>query len=238
MHIHFIIHESYEGPGAFSQWVSKRGFKQSSTHLYQGESLPATLDFDLLVVLGGPQSPDTSLDECGYFDAIQEANFIKQCIQAEKAVMGVCLGAQLIGEALGVRFEKSPDKEIGYFPITLTHCGKQNNLFKHFKETQLVGHWHNDMPGLLANSKVLAYSEGCPRQIVEYSDLVYGFQCHLEFTKDCLPALIECAFDNTLLNIQPWVQKPIEMMQQSTEEMNELLYQFLDGLVVSYKERL
>jgi len=37
-----------------------------------------------------------------------------------------------------------------------------------------VGHWHNDMPGLTAECMVLATSEKCPRQIVEYGPVVYG----------------------------------------------------------------
>ena len=46
MHIHFIIHESYEGPAAFEEWVVRKGFKQSSTHLYKGDKLPSVLNFD------------------------------------------------------------------------------------------------------------------------------------------------------------------------------------------------
>ncbi len=48
----------------------------------------------------------------------------KKCIEANKAIIGVCLGAQLIGEALGAPYEHSPEKEIGSFPITLTEEGK------------------------------------------------------------------------------------------------------------------
>ena len=40
MHVHFVIHESYEGPGAFSQWVELKGFQQTSTRLYLSETMP------------------------------------------------------------------------------------------------------------------------------------------------------------------------------------------------------
>ncbi len=52
-------------------------------------------------------------------------------------------------------------------------------MFSHFGKTLEVGHWHNDMPGLTPEAKIIAYSEGCPRQIVAYSDRVFGFQCHM-----------------------------------------------------------
>lgn len=163
----------------------------------------------MLVVLGGPQSPSTTKEECPHFDAAAERALIEKCVAAQKAVVGVCLGSQLIGEALGASYEHSPEKEIGKFPITLTSEGKANDKFAHFGDTLDVGHWHNDMPGLTENSKIMAYSEGCPRQIVEYSNLVYGFQCHMEFTLDVIELLIaasECEL--AALTGHRFVQQP------------------------------
>lgn len=237
MHIHFIIHESYEGRGAFGLWITSNGFHQTNTRVYLEEKLPDQLDFDLLVVLGGPQSPLTTVDECPYFNVNAETSFISKCISAGKAIVGICLGAQLIGEALGAKFEHSPHKEIGYFPISITAKGKENKLFNHFQSAEVVGHWHNDMPGLLSTSKILAYSKGCPRQIVEYSDIVYGIQCHLEFTKNSMKDLVRSAFDTTLVNDNLWVQKENELMAYNTNNMNNLLYNFLDNLVLRYRNK-
>lgn len=140
MRIHFVIHEPYEGPGAFSHWAAVRGFEQTQTRLYAGETLPSEADFDGLIVLGGPQSPQTTSTECPHFDAKAETDLIMRSIQAGKAVIGVCLGAQLIGEALGASYQHSPNCEIGYFPIRLTEAGKQDALFAHFREIETVGH--------------------------------------------------------------------------------------------------
>lgn len=235
MHIHFIIHESYEGPGAFEEWVIRRGFKQSSTSLYKGDKLPSLINFDLLVVLGGPQDPNTTVDECDYFNAEEEINFIRRVIDTNKAVVGVCLGAQLVGESLRASFEKSPQPEVGYFPITMTQEGRAVDIFNHFQPSEVVGHWHNDMPGVLPTSKVLAYNGACPRQIVEYSDLVYGFQCHLEFTKESIIELIKHAYEPEQAHTQPWVQTKTELLMMNTTHMNALLFQFLDRLILRLK---
>lgn len=237
MHVHFVIHESYEGPGAFSQWVERNDYQQTSTRLYLGETLPHDLDFDLLVLLGGPQSPATSKNECAHFDADAETNLIVRCISAGKAVIGVCLGAQLIGEALGAKFQHSPEKEIGYFPIELTEDGQIDPLMKHFGHTEIVGHWHNDMPGLLPSFKILARSQGCPRQIVKFMNLVYGFQCHLEFTKQSIVELIASAFEPKDVGIKTWVQDKDVILNHDTKIMNELLFKFLDNLVKQMNEQ-
>ena len=192
MHIHFIIHEHFEAPGAYEIWGRSRGCSLSYTRVYQGDPLPEELGHtDLLIIMGGPQSPATTREECPWFDAQAEKALISRAIEEGKTVIGVCLGSQLIGEALGAAFCHSPEKEIGKFPVRLTDAGKANPLFEGFGSVLNVGHWHNDMPGLTPQAKVLAYSEGCPRQIVQYSERVYGFQCHMELTPEVVELLIE-----------------------------------------------
>ena len=185
MHIHFIQHEIFEAPGAYLDWAISRNHKVSFTKVFEYNLLPETVEnIDVLIVMGGPQSPNTSKEECPYFDAKAEINFIRKMINNRKAVVGACLGAQLIGEAMGAAFERSPEKEIGVLPITLTQEGLRDNKIKHFGNIVKVGHWHSDMPGLTEKCNVLAKSFGCPRQIISYSNLVYGFQCHPEFTPE------------------------------------------------------
>ena len=232
MHIHFIIHEHFEAPGAYEIWGKSRGCSLSYTRVYQGESLPEELGgTDLLIIMGGPQSPATTLEECPWFDAQAEKALISRAIDAGKTVIGVCLGSQLIGEALGAAFCHSPEKEIGKFPVRLTDAGKANPLFEGFGSVLNVGHWHNDMPGLTPQAKVLAYSEGCPRQIVQYSERVYGFQCHMELTPEVVELLIEHS-QNDLRRAGEFrfVETAEKLRSHDYREMNQVLFSFLDKL--------
>ncbi|OXL42226.1 GMP synthase [Enterobacter mori] len=232
MHIHFIIHEHFEAPGAYEIWGKSRGCSLSYTRVYQYEPLPEELESkDMLIIMGGPQSPATTLKECPWFDAQAEMRLIGRAIEAGKTVIGVCLGSQLIGEALGAAFCHSPEKEIGKFPVRLTDAGKTNPLFENFGGGLDVGHWHNDMPGLTPQAKVLAYSEGCPRQIVQYGERVYGFQCHMELTSEVVELLIEHS-QNDLRRAGEFrfVETAEKLRSHDYREMNQVLFSFLDKL--------
>ena len=236
MNVHFIQHETFEAPGAFLEWAKQKNYTSTFSKVYENQPLPQKTDnIDLLIVMGGPQSPNTTQEECPHFNAKAEITLIQKCIQAGKAVVGVCLGAQLIGQALGAEVAHSPEKEIGVFPIHLTEYGLKDEKINHFGSTLPVGHWHSDMPGLTTNCNILATSIGCPRQIVAYSGLVYGFQCHMELTLEVVDLLIAEELDFLSNNTTyKFVQKPDAIRGYDYSEMNDKLFSFLDKLANEY----
>src|SRR3989344_3294153 len=234
MKIHIVMHEAFEAPAAIEAWAQKRGWDITYTKLYTGDTFPEECNFDFLVVMGGPQSPSTTVEECPHFNAQKEIAFIKKAVGQEKILFGACLGAQLIGEALGARFEHSPNREIGVFPITLTEYGKRDPIVGTFPESLDVGHWHGDMPGLTPESKILATSKGCPRQIVRYAPKIYGFQCHFEFTPEAIEGMIQNN-SHELENYKSllYIETAEQLRAHNYSEMNDKLFKFLDLLTAS-----
>lgn len=230
MKIHIIMHESFEGPGAIKKWALLNDCEIAYTHLYEGEGFPENTDsFDFLIIMGGPQSPDTTLSECPHFDVEKEIHFIKKAIDDKKYLLGICLGAQLIGEALGAKFDHSPNREIGFYELTLTEEGRQDPIIGIFPEKFIVGHWHGDMPGLTVDSKILATSEGCPRQIVKYSPKIYGFQCHFEFDLESIEGMIQNSKSELESHkLLPYIQNAEQLRSNDYEPVNRLLFKFLD----------
>lgn len=228
MNILFIIHADFEMPGIIESWAKENRFTYRICRPFAGETLPTVADFDWLIVMGGPQSPRDAKTARYLQD---EIDLITRALIADKTILGFCLGAQLIGEALGAKTEKSPYKEVGFFPITLTQEGKSDPLLKHLPPEFPVMHWHNDMPGLTPHSKVLAASLGCPRQIVRYSPRVYGFQCHLEPTLHNIKEMI--AHCKTDLEPGRFVQSEAELLQGDFFTLNSRMVSILNCLLFS-----
>jgi GMP synthase (glutamine-hydrolysing) len=183
--------------------------------------------------MGGPQSP---LKTEIYPYIADEIRLTKEALQAKKTILGICLGAQIIGEALDARTEVSPQREIGCFPVNLSAAGKEDPLFKQFPTEFDVMHWHNDMPGLAHDSLLLAGSAGCPRQAVKYKDNVYGLQFHLELTPDIIKGLIDHCRDD--LKTEKYVQSPEELLALEVSAINQKMYAVLDYLAAKTFETL
>lgn len=234
MNIHFILHETFEVPGAYLKWAQERGHNVTSTKVYEEEKLPENVDgIDFLIVMGGPQSPDENRQAFPYYDPKAEIKLIQKAIDADIYIVGVCLGAQLLSVAYGGKYEHSPEREIGVFPINLTEAGLADDHIKGFGSTLDTGHWHGDMPGLSNNAVVMATSKGCPRQIVRFSPKHYAFQAHLEFDPEAIDLLIAADGEEHLRQQNqelPFVQTPEQLRANDYSQMNKKLFAFLDSL--------
>src|SRR3990167_3818594 len=156
MKILFVTHASFERPGSIEVWAKKHKHETQEIKPYLGARLPSIEDYDILVVMGGPQSP-LAIDKAPYLR--EEIELIKQAIKLNKRIVGVCLGAQLIAEALGAKTERSPNREIGMYPVELLDVASSDPVFRNFPAKFDVMHWHSDMPGMVDGVVLLAKSD-------------------------------------------------------------------------------
>ena len=234
MKVHFVLHETFEVPGAYLKWAQERGHQVTTTKVYENETLPESVnDIDFLIVMGGPQSPDEDREAFPYYDPQAEIQLIQKAIKSDRYIVGVCLGAQLLSVAYGAEYEHSPEREIGVFPITLTEAGLKDEHVKVLGPTLNTGHWHGDMPGLTEDAVVLATSQGCPRQIIRFSSRHYAFQAHLELDTEAVELLIAADGEDVIEEQSSkltFVQNPQAIRDYDYREMNAKLYAFLDSL--------
>lgn len=225
MKILFVTHASFEMPGSIETWANNHNHETHEVRPYKGETLPSIDSYDFLVIMGGPQSP-LAMDEYPYLR--DEIELVKQAIKLNKRIVGVCLGAQLIAEALGAKTERSPNREIGMYRVDLLDSADSDPVFKHFPKQFAVMHWHSDMPGIADGAILLAKSEGCPRQAFRYGDRIYGFQCHFELTRE----LVEKMIPHSANDLKPakYVMSPEELMAVDYSEINAQMASVLDYL--------
>lgn len=225
MHIHCIQHVPFENPGAIVKWSEQNGHELSITHLYTGEKLPAITDWDMLVVMGGPMSVH---DEKEFPWLLEEKRYIGKVIEQDKMVLGICLGSQLIAEALGSKVYPANQKEIGWFPVKWTPTARK--LLPNGPEQSMVFHWHGETYDLPADAELLASSDICQNQAFIYHSKVIGLQFHLEMLEDNVNRIVEhCGHE---LVEAPYIQTKQEIIHDTApfSDTFYLLSELLDGL--------
>ena len=141
LRIHYLQHVEFEDAANIVPWAEARGHAVTCTRLHRGEPLPPVDAFDWLVIMGGPMNV---CDHDRYPWLVREKAFIGESIGRNKVVLGICLGAQLIADVLGGRITPNREKEIGWFPVSLTGAGLRSPLFQPLPRQFLPFHWHGD----------------------------------------------------------------------------------------------
>lgn len=87
MRVHFVLHETFEVPGAYLKWAQERGHQVTMSKVYEREALLETVDeIDFLIVMGGPQSPDEDRATFPYYDPQAEIKLIQKAMIATSLV--------------------------------------------------------------------------------------------------------------------------------------------------------
>jgi GMP synthase-like glutamine amidotransferase len=221
-------HVVFEDLGCISEWCLNQGYQVSYTRFYQGDSLPKADDFDLLIVMGGPMGV---YDEDRYPWLAGEKLAIRSAIEQNKKVLGICLGAQLIAEALGSRVFQNPEKEIGWFEVMHTEEGRSEPLLDGVQIPSAVFHWHGDTFDLPMHARHVFYSEACKNQAFIYKGHVLGLQFHFEATRKSLKSMIENGRQELVRG--KYIQTEAQMLAGSDfiASNNKTMFQVLDNLI-------
>jgi GMP synthase (glutamine-hydrolysing) len=171
-----IGHVAFEDLDLLAPIIAQRGY--AIRYLQAGVDPIDTAEVkapDLLVVLGGP----IGVYEVDTYPFIRdEIAAIRGRLDADKPILGICLGAQLMAAALGARVAPGPVKEIGWAPVALTEAGGRSVLST--LATTPVLHWHGDNCELPAGCERLAATAHCPVQAFTRRPWQLALQFHLE----------------------------------------------------------
>jgi len=180
-----------ESSGYLGELLSRDGFDITSINA-KHETIP-NQKFSLVVILGAPESAN---DDFPYL--IEEQELIKNSVNDDIPVLGICLGSQLIAKTFGAKVYKGPTKEIGFYHDLM--FSNDSKLFGGFKNPFTVFHWHGDTFDLPTGATRLALSENYLNQAFQYKSAI-GLQFHLEVNEQ-------------MVNL--WLDKTEEKLQQIT----------------------
>ena len=178
-----------ESSGYLGELLSSDGFDITSINA-KHETIP-NKKFSLVVILGAPESAN---DDFPYL--IEEQELIKNSVNNNIPVLGICLGSQLIAKTFGAKVYKGSTKEIGFYHDLI--CSNDSKLFAGFKNPFTVFHWHGDTFDLPIGATRLALSKNYPNQAFQYKSAI-GLQFHLEVNEQ-------------MVNL--WLDKTEEKLQQ------------------------
>lgn len=177
-----------EGPGLIEEMLQDHNFHYKVIDLTRADTIPNPDSFDILIVLGGPDSANDTTVKMQ-----SELTKIRKTIDAGKPYLGICLGMQTLVKAIGGTVVKSPVKEIGFRnqsgefnTVDLTSDGKVDPLFEGLGERFKVFHMHGETVELSDDMQLLASGEDVQNQIVKVGSNAYGIQCHFELTPEML----------------------------------------------------
>ncbi|KAF1285508.1 type 1 glutamine amidotransferase [Lactiplantibacillus plantarum] len=174
MRINVLQHTPNEGPGMIADWAHAHGHTMYVYHPYQFGVLPTADETEMLVILGGPMSPNDTLPWIK-----QERDLIQQLLDRDIPMFGACYGAQQIAKTLGYPVTKAPAKEVGWAPIY-----RQSPVIPGIPAKLSVLHWHEEMFTVPAEATLLFSSDRVTNQGFVWKHRVVGLQFHFELAAD------------------------------------------------------
>ena len=171
-------HTPGEHPGRFTGLIAQAGDTAHVVRLFDGEVIPDLTGFDALLVMGGPMDV---WEEDAHPWLRPEKAAIAEWAGAGRPYLGVCLGHQLLVEAMGGRCGKMKVPEIGVNPIGLTDEGRADGLLDGLPDPLRVMQWHGvEAEALPEGTTLLASNTACHAQAIRVGARAWGVQFHPE----------------------------------------------------------
>lgn len=177
MRVALVHNTSVSDPGQVGAALVEAGAALTAFHPFRDAVLPAPPDFDGLVVLGGEQSATDDATH-PYLPAL--ADLMRAFTEADKAVLGICLGSQILARAHGGRNILGTAREFGWQPIRLTATGAGDPVLAAAGPVFRSFQWHSDTITLPPEADLLATGAVVPAQAYRVGRASYGMQFHFE----------------------------------------------------------
>lgn len=147
---------------------------------WQDGRLPEAGAHDALVVFGGEQSARDD-DRHPYLPAL--ARLMRETGETGRAVLGICLGSQLLARGFGAENRLGVAREFGWCDVALTEAAAGDPVLSALPPTFPIFQWHSDSFTLPEGAVHLARSDRAESQCFRIGRATYGMQFHFEASR-------------------------------------------------------
>ena len=180
---------------------------------HAGDAIPADdTAHDAIVVMGGPQNALD--DEChGYLPAL--AALMRRFGDADKSVLGVCLGSQLLARAYGGENHIGTAPEFGWCTVALTKEGAADPFASAAAASFPIFEWHSDTFTLPEGAVRLASNGAVANQAFRLGRAVYGTQFHFEASRPVVDEWVATFPDQIATMAPEWFERRAELAAEN-----------------------
>lgn len=144
---------------------------------WTGQPLPTEPEADALIVFGGEQS---ATDDHTHPYLPDLARLMAAYTKADKPVLGICLGSQILARAYGAENHLGAAPEFGWVDVTLTEAGRTDPVLSTVPDSFPIFQWHSDTFTLPEGAVHLATNTTARHQAYRIGRATYGTQFHFE----------------------------------------------------------